>query len=220
MRAISILSGGLDSCVSTAVALNNGLQVLAIHFNYHQRTQERELKAFNDICAFYGIPSLVIDMDFFKQIGGSSLTDLSLDIPKNELGLNGDLPNTYVPFRNGIFYSIAAAVAQRNNANSIYTGLVSEDSSGYPDTTKEFVNKTEQFIRVGSGENIKLITPLINLSKAEIVKLGIKLNAPLHLSFSCYESNDLACGKCESCQLRLRGFKQAGMIDPIAYQNN
>ncbi|MBZ7982055.1 7-cyano-7-deazaguanine synthase QueC [Campylobacter sp. RM12640] len=216
--AISILSGGLDSCVSTACAINEGYKVIALHFNYSQRTEQRELQAFNEICKFYNIEKLVVDMDFFKQIGGSSLTDMSLEIPKDELGKNGKLPNTYVPFRNGIFYSIAAAVAQRFNASAIYTGLVSEDSSNYPDTTLGFVEKTASFIKEGSGEDIKIITPLIKLKKSEIVKLGMSLKAPLELSYSCYDSNDLACGKCESCQLRLKGFSEAGFNDLIKYQ--
>ncbi|WP_267524868.1 7-cyano-7-deazaguanine synthase QueC [Campylobacter sp. MG1] len=215
--AISILSGGLDSCVSTACAINDGYQVIALHFNYHQRTELRELKAFNDICDFYGIQKIIIDMDFFRQIGGSSLTDFNIEIPKNELGKNGDIPNTYVPFRNGIFYSIATAVAQRFNASAIYTGLVSEDSSGYPDTSIDFVEKTKDFIVSGSGVEIKLLTPLITLRKSQIIKLGMQINAPLHLSYSCYESNDLACGRCESCQLRLRAFNEVGIKDFIRY---
>lgn len=218
--AISILSGGLDSCVSTACAIRDGYKVIAIHFNYHQRTEQRELKAFNDICDFYKIQKMAIDMDFFKQIGGSSLTDISLEVPKGTLGENGKVPNTYVPFRNGIFYSIAAAIAQRFNASAIYTGLVSEDSSNYPDTTLDFVEKTAAFIKEGSGEDIKIITPLIKLKKSEIVKLGISLKAPLELSYSCYDSNELACGKCESCQLRLKGFNEAGFKDLIKYESN
>lgn len=218
-RAISVLSGGLDSCVSTACAINEGYEVIAIHFNYHQRTERRELQAFDDICKFYKIKNMLIDMDFFKQIGGSSLTDFSIDIPKNELGKNGKIPNTYVPFRNGIFYSIAAAIAQRFEARYIYTGLVSEDSSGYPDTTIDFVNKASEFIKSGSGEDIKLVTPLIKLKKSEIVKLGLELKAPLELSYSCYENNDIACGKCESCQLRLNAFKENGINDFIQYLN-
>lgn len=220
MRAISILSGGLDSCVSTAVAINQGYEVIALHFNYYQRTMQRELKAFNDISDFYNLQKLSIDMDFFKQIGGTSLIDLTMSIPKDKINSNDEIPSTYVPFRNGIFYSIAAAIAQRFQAKAIFTGLVSEDCSNYPDTSLEFVKNTYEFIKSGSGEDISLETPLIKLKKEEIVSLGMKLNAPLELSYSCYESNELACGECESCQLRLKGFKNAGFVDKIKYKIN
>lgn len=216
MKAISILSGGLDSCVSTAVAINEGYEVIALHFNYFQRTQTREEKAFNDICDFYKLQRFCLDMDFFKTIGGSSLTDSTIDIPKDEISTS--TPSTYVPFRNGVFYSIAASLAQRFDADAIFTGLVYEDASAYPDTSPDFVNKTQDFVQSASAKKIVLKTPLIQLRKKDIVLLAQKLNAPIHLSYSCYESNELACGRCESCLLRLKGFKEAGVKDLLSYQ--
>jgi len=222
--AIVLLSGGMDSCVSLAHAYDDGFVPAALHVNYGQRTQARELKAFNDICDHYGIHQrLVVDISHLAAIGGSSLTDSTLDIPSNAKTLNssnaGVVPNTYVPFRNANILAIATSWAEVINAEAIYIGAVEEDSSGYPDCTEDFFMAFQQVIETGTKPEttIRLHTPVIRHSKAQIVTDGVNLQAPLHLTWSCYQREDAACGTCDSCRLRLRGFVEAGLADPIPY---
>lgn len=222
--AVVLLSGGMDSCVALAHAYDDGFVPAALHVNYGQRTQERELKAFNDICDHYGISQrLVVDISHLAAIGGSSLTDTSLDIPSDAQVLNRsstpDVPNTYVPFRNANILSIATSWAEVIGAEAIYIGAVEEDSSGYPDCTEDFFYAYQQVIEAGTRPEttIRLHTPVIRHSKAEIVTDGINMQAPLHLTWSCYQREDEACGTCDSCRLRLRGFTEAGFSDPIPY---
>jgi 7-cyano-7-deazaguanine synthase len=218
-KAICILSGGMDSTLSSYIAKNDGYEIIAVHFNYGQRTQDRELKAFRDICNDLKIlEKYEIDIPFFTQIGASALTDKNIDVPTG--GVEAGVPITYVPFRNGIFLSITAAIAEKEGATAMYIGVVQEDSSGYPDCTDSFINDMKKAINQGTKENthIDIITPLVHLSKAQIVEEAIKLNVPLEHTWSCYKEEDEACGVCDSCRLRLNGFKIANQIDPILYK--
>jgi len=217
-KAICILSGGMDSTTTAYIAKNEGYEVVGVHFNYGQRTQNKELKAFNDICKELNITSkYIIDLDFFTQIGASALTDKNIDVPTN--GLEDGVPITYVPFRNGIFLSIAGAIAEKENCEAMFIGVVEEDSSGYPDCRENFIESIEKSINLGTKDetNIKIKTPLIHLKKEDIVKKAIQENVKLELTWSCYQNEDKACGICDSCRLRLKGFEKAGLKDPIKY---
>ncbi len=218
-KAICILSGGMDSTLASYMAKRDGYDIIAVHFNYGQRTQNRELKAFRDICDDLQIlEKYEIDIPFFTQIGASALTDLNIDVPTG--GIEAGVPITYVPFRNGIFLSITAAIAEKEGATAMYIGVVQEDSSGYPDCTDTFIDKMTKAINQGTKEEtkIEIITPLVHLSKAQIVQEAIKLNVPLEHTWSCYKEEEKACGICDSCRLRLNGFKIANIKDPISYK--
>ncbi len=217
--AVVAVSGGMDSCVSAAIA-NQNYELAFAHINYGQRTEKRELKSFNDIADFYGVDKrLIIDFTHLAEIGGSSLTDKNIEVSKADLS-NEEIPSSYVPFRNANILSACVSWAEVLNASKIFIGAVYEDSSGYPDCRPSFFDAFEKMIDEGTktSTKIKIETPIINLSKAEIVKLGIKLNAPLNLTWSCYQNEDEACGVCDSCALRLRGFQIAGIQDPIKYK--
>ena len=218
MKKLSIVlaSGGLDSAVTTAVAMKEG-QVALLHANYGQRTEERELKAFNAIADFYDIKErLTIDIDHLRVIKGSALTDASIDVPTGDID-SEEIPVTYVPFRNAHFLATAVSWAEVLGATSIYIGAVEADSSGYPDCTREFFSAFQGAINTGTKPEttIMIKTPLIDKTKAEIVRLGIELGAPLELTWSCYKDSLAPCGNCDSCLLRLKGFKGAGVKDPI-----
>ena len=218
-KAICILSGGMDSTLASYMAKNDGYEIIAVHFNYGQRTQDRELKAFRDICDDLKIlEKYEIDIPFFTQIGASALTDKTIDVPTG--GIEAGVPITYVPFRNGIFLSITAAIAEKEGATAMYIGVVQEDSSGYPDCTDEFIADMKKAINQGTKKDthIDILTPLVHLSKAQIVQEAMKLNVPLEHTWSCYKEEDEACGICDSCRLRLNGFKLANQIDPIKYK--
>ena len=218
-KAICILSGGMDSTLSSYIAKNEGYEIIAVHFNYGQRTENRELKAFRDICDDLGIlEKYEIDIPFFTQIGASALTDKNIDVPTE--GVKPGVPITYVPFRNGIFLSITAAIAEKEEATAMYIGVVQEDSSGYPDCTDEFIQDITKAINQGTKEEtkIEIVTPLVHLTKAQIVEEAIKLNVPLEHTWSCYKEENEACGVCDSCRLRLNGFKLANAVDPIPYK--
>lgn len=216
--AVVLVSGGLDSCVTAAIA-EQDYNLAFLHLNYGQRTEKRELQAFNDIADFYAIKQrLIVDAKHFSQIGGSSLTDHQIEVSNADLN-NKEIPNSYVPFRNANILSMATSWAEVIKASYIFIGAVDEDSSGYPDCRESFFSAFNEAIKSGTkpDTHIKIITPLIHLSKMEIVKKGIELNAPLDLTWSCYKNQDMACGICDSCALRLRGFQQAGYEDPISY---
>lgn len=220
-KAICIISGGMDSALSSYIAQNEGYEIVAVHFNYGQRTQEKELQAYRNLCdALQVVNSYEIDLDFFAQIGASSLVDTSLEVPTS--GIEEGVPNTYVPFRNGIFLSIAAAIAEKEGATALFIGVVAEDSSGYPDCTSDFITKQEKAINAGTKAQTKLqiITPLVDMTKEQIVTQAQALKVPLELTWSCYKDTKLACGVCDSCRLRLKGFELAGMTDPISYQKS
>ena len=217
--AVVLLSGGMDSCVTLAHALAEGYDVGALHVNYGQRTQARELQAFHDICDHYGIRRrLVCDISHLAAIGGSSLTDTTIELRPAALD-SADIPTSYVPFRNANILAIATSWAEVIGATALYIGAVEEDSSGYPDCRDVFFRAFEQVIATGTkpGADIRIHTPVIHHTKQRIVEEGSRMGAPLHLTWSCYRSEDLACGECDSCALRLRGFAQAGLADPIPY---
>jgi 7-cyano-7-deazaguanine synthase len=217
--AVVLLSGGMDSCVTLAHALAEGYDVGALHVNYGQRTQARELQAFHDICDHYGIRRrLVCDISHLAAIGGSSLTDTTIELRPAALD-SAEIPTSYVPFRNANILAIATSWAEVIGATALYIGAVEEDSSGYPDCRDVFFRAFEQVIATGTkpGTDIRIHTPVIHHTKQRIVEEGSRLGAPLHLTWSCYRSEDLACGECDSCALRLRGFAQAGLADPIPY---
>jgi len=216
--AVVLLSGGMDSCVTAAVA-NEEYNLIFLHAKYHQRTENRELKAFNDIADYYKAEKrIIIDLGFLKDVGGSSLTDKTINVEMPGNKTNG-IPSTYVPFRNANILSQAVSWAEVLMADSIFIGAVEQDSAGYPDCRKVFYDAFNKVVELGTKPetNIKVITPLIEMKKSEIVKFGVRLNAPLHLSWSCYINEDRACGECSSCVLRLKAFKEAGIEDRIPY---
>jgi 7-cyano-7-deazaguanine synthase len=237
-KAVVLLSGGMDSCVTAAIARerHGPENVAALHAGYGQRTQERELRAFTEIADFYGIRErLVVQLDHFRAIGGSALTDVRIAVPENALGeserqkrtaeerqqgARSSIPVTYVPFRNAHFLSVAVSWAEAIGAEVVYIGAVAEDSSGYPDCRPEYYRAFQELVRVGTRPEtkIEIATPVIAMKKSEIIRRGVELGAPLHLTWSCYQSEDAACAVCDSCLLRLRAFAEAGVPDPIAYR--
>jgi 7-cyano-7-deazaguanine synthase len=217
--AVVAVSGGMDSCVTAAIA-SEKYNLAFIHVNYGQRTETRELKAFHDIADFYNAErKMVIDLGHLAKIGGSSLTDKTMEVTKADL-LSLEVPSSYVPFRNANILSACVSWAEVINAEAIFIGAVYEDASGYPDCRPEFYEAFERMVYLGTKPETKIniVTPIINFSKSEIVKKGIELKSPLHLTWSCYQSEDEACGVCDSCAFRLRGFQQAGVEDPIPYK--
>ncbi|MGB9731107.1 7-cyano-7-deazaguanine synthase QueC [Calditerrivibrio nitroreducens] len=218
-RGIVLVSGGLDSCVTAAIAKNMGYSLYFLHINYGQKTEKKELESFYKLADFFKVVGkLIVDISYLKVIGGSSLTVDSMEIERGDL-FRKDIPNTYVPFRNGNILSIAVSWAEVIRADRIFIGVVEEDSSGYPDCRKQFYDAFNQILKVGLAYTDLLIeTPLIDKTKGEIVRIGAKLGAPFELTWSCYGENELACGVCDSCLLRLKGFKEAGMVDHIPYR--
>jgi 7-cyano-7-deazaguanine synthase len=217
--AVIAVSGGLDSCVTAAIA-EQDYEMAFAHFNYEQKTEKRELKAFNEIADYYNVDKgLIIDYSHLSKIGGSSLTDKNIEISKADL-ISKEIPTSYVPFRNANILSACVSWAEVLKADAVFIGAVFEDSSGYPDCRPPFFESFEKMIDLGTKPetSIKIVTPIIHLSKAEIIKKGFELKAPIHLTWSCYQSEDKACGVCDSCAFRLRGFQQAGIEDPITYR--
>jgi 7-cyano-7-deazaguanine synthase len=226
-KAVVLLSGGMDSCVCAAVAIreHGAANVALLHASYGQRTESRELRAFCEIADFYRITQrLMVRLDHFRAIGGSALTDASIAVPENELGETGshgsEIPVTYVPFRNAHFLSVGVSWAEAVGASAIYIGAVAEDSSGYPDCRPEYYRLFQELIRAGTRPEtqIEIVTPVIGLKKSEIIRKGGELGAPLHLTWSCYQNEEEACGACDSCLLRLRAFSEAGIADPVPYR--
>ena len=217
-RAIVLLSGGMDSCVCAALAARD-YQAAALHISYGQRTEERERQSFVAICRRLNIrDQLVVHNEALRAIGGSALTDESIAVPESQ-HMGQQVPVTYVPFRNAHFLSVAVSWAEVLGAAKIFIGAVEPDSSGYPDCRPAYYEAFNQVIKAGTREgNIEILTPLIHLRKAEIVRLGLELGAPFDLTWSCYSREDRACGVCDSCVLRLRAFAAAGASDPIPYQ--
>lgn len=221
-KAVVLLSGGMDSCVTAAIA-NQTHRLALLHASYGQRTERRERRSFEAIADFYGVRErLVVRFDAFAQIGGSALTDQGIAVPESgeALSPHAGIPITYVPFRNAHFLSAAVSWAEVIGASAIYIGAVAEDSSGYPDCRPEYYRAFQAVIREGTRPetHIEIVTPVIAMRKSEIVRRGVELGAPLHLTWSCYQSDDEACSMCDSCRLRLRAFAEAGVRDPIAYR--
>lgn len=225
--AIILVSGGMDSCVTAAIA-HEQYRLALLHVNYGQRTEARELRAFNDIADFYKTEKrLIVSIEHLKVIGGSALTDINIPVPETKplRTLNAEpgaspVPSTYVPFRNAHLLSIATSWAEVIGAAKLFIGAVEEDSSGYPDCREVFYDAFNKVIETGTRPETRIVieTPLIHLKKTEIVKKGVELGAPLNLTWSCYQNSEKACGKCESCVLRLKGFQGAGVKDPIPYE--
>jgi 7-cyano-7-deazaguanine synthase len=221
-KAVALLSGGMDSCVTAAIA-NKTYRLALLHASYSQRTERRERRAFDDIADFYGVRErLVVRFDAFAQIGGSALTDDRIAVPESGEALAPDagIPVTYVPFRNAHFLSAAVSWAEVIGATAIFIGAVAEDSSGYPDCRPEYYRAFQAVIREGTRPetHIEIVTPVIAMRKSEIVLRGRELGAPLDRTWSCYQSEDEACGACDSCRLRMQAFAGVGMRDPIAYR--
>jgi 7-cyano-7-deazaguanine synthase len=220
-RAVVLLSGGMDSCVCAALAARDH-HAAALHVSYGQRTEERERQSFLAICERLHIQDkLLVRNEVLRAIGGSALTDENIAVPTgNAAGhaIGEDIPVTYVPFRNAHFLAAAVSWAEVLGAKKVYIGAVEQDSSGYPDCRPEYYEAFNRVIKAGTKEGtIEIVTPLIRLRKAEIVRLGLELGAPFDLTWSCYSRQDQACGVCDSCVLRLRAFAAAGARDPIPY---
>ncbi len=237
-KGVVLLSGGMDSCVTVAIAQerHGAGNVAALHAGYGQRTQAREFRAFTEIADFYEMRErLVVQLEHFRAIGASALTDERIAVPENALddsarhttaaakdghGAASSIPVTYVPFRNAHFLSVAVSWAEAIGAEAVYIGAVADDSSGYPDCRPEYYRAFQELVRVGTRPEtkIEIATPVITLKKSEIIRRGVELGAPLHLTWSCYQSEDAACGVCDSCLLRLRAFSEVGDPDPIRYR--
>jgi 7-cyano-7-deazaguanine synthase len=219
-RAICLVSGGMDSCVTAAIANEENDELAFLHVSYGQRTEKREREAFEALADHYGVVlRLVISLEHLARIGGSSLTDPAIAVTPADLTSRA-IPSSYVPFRNSHLLAAAVSWGEVINASAIYIGAVAEDSSGYPDCRPEFYAAFQNVIDLGTkpDTNIRIKTPVIHLKKSEIVQTGLELGAPLDLTWSCYQAAELACGKCDSCALRLRAFRAAGVRDPIPYQ--
>ncbi len=228
-----MLSGGMDSCVTAAIA-HETHQLALVHASYGQRTERRERQSFDEIADFYSANErLVVRLDHLSQIGGSALTDKRIAVPErvrvplgarqieveNPSGGN-EIPVTYVPFRNAHFLAVAVSWAEVIGASAIFIGAVAEDSSGYPDCRPAYYRVFQQLVREGTRPEtqIEIVTPVIGMRKREIIQRGIELGAPLDRTWSCYQFDDEACGSCDSCRLRLKAFMEAGVTDPIAYR--
>lgn len=217
-KALCIISGGMDSAVAASIAKSEGYEIVALHFDYLQRTMDKERECFDRIAdSLSAVKKFVIDASFIASVGGNALTNKSIDIPKNSLN-SKELPVTYVAFRNGVFLSIAASIAQVEKCEAIYIGIVEADSSGYPDCRAEFLEAMNRAVNLGTGSKFDFRAPLVGLSKSQIVSMAYELGVDLSSTWSCYESQDLACGECDSCLLRLKGFRENGLADPIEYK--
>jgi 7-cyano-7-deazaguanine synthase len=217
-RAVVLLSGGMDSCVCAALAAQKS-DAAAVHISYGQRTEERERRAFLGICDRLGIHDrLIVRNEALRMIGGSALTDPDMPVPESSSMIGHGIPVTYVPFRNAHFLSVAISWAEVLGAEKVYIGAVEQDSSGYPDCRPAYYRAFNEVVKTGTKDGrIEILTPLIGLRKAEIVRLGLELGAPFDLTWSCYSREDRACGVCDSCVLRLRAFQDASAADPIPY---
>lgn len=220
IKSIVLLSGGMDSLVTTAIAKKESDEIYFIHANYGQKTESKELECFNNLVNFYQPADILnVDINYLRKIGGSSLVDNGLKIHNHHEEETG-VPNTYVPFRNAHLIAIGVSWAEVIGAQRIYIGAVEEDSSGYPDCRESFYESYNKTIDLGTKDEtkIRIMTPVIHMTKSEIVKKGKELNCPFEFSWSCYRSNDEACGTCDSCHLRIKAFKEANMKDPIPYK--
>jgi 7-cyano-7-deazaguanine synthase len=217
--AICLVSGGMDSCVTAAIADRENDELAFLHVSYGQRTEKRERESFAALADHFGVAErLVISPDYLARIGGSSLTDKTIPVTPAALASSA-IPSSYVPFRNAHLLAAAVSWGEVIKANAIYIGAVAEDSSGYPDCRPEFYEAFQNVIDLGTKPETRIAikTPVINMRKSEIVRTGSELNAPLHLTWSCYQESESACGNCDSCALRLRAFREAGIKDPIPY---
>lgn len=221
-RGVVLVSGGMDSAVTAALARKECDFLGFLHVRYGGRTQRREEQSFRALCGhFRPDRTLITDAPSLAAVGGSALTDGNLEIPEGDLERTG-IPVTYVPFRNAHFLSVAVSWAEVLSCDRIYIGAVEEDSSGYPDCRRSFYDAFEQAARLGTamemeGSSLSIVTPVIHMDKGEIVRTGLSLSVPFALTWSCYREGEKACGHCDSCLLRLRGFSRAGVSDPLPY---
>ena len=216
---VCLVSGGMDSCVTAAIAATECEELAFLHVSYGQRTEAREQRAFHELADHYGVERrLVASIEYLARIGGSSLTDAQIPVSHADLNARA-IPTSYVPFRNAHLLSIATSWAEVVGARAVYIGAVAEDSSGYPDCRPEFYAAFQSAIDTGTRPTtrVEIKTPVIALRKAEIIRRGLELGAPLALTWSCYQAEERACGRCDSCALRLRAFAEAGVDDPIPY---
>lgn len=219
-KGVILVSGGMDSCILAGFAQREVKELMFLHVSYGQRTSEREIKAFHDIADHYQVKErLVTDIAYLKEIGSSCLTDESIDVPLGKYNENV-IPLSYVPFRNAHFLSIAVSWGEVRGATAAYIGAIEVDSSGYPDCRRTFIEAFNRAAKEGTKPetNIVIKAPFVNLLKKDLILMGMSLNAPLHLTWSCYRSEDVACGECDSCYLRLKAFEDAGIKDPIPYR--
>jgi len=217
-KAVCIMSGGMDSTLAAYMMRDEGYEIIGLHFNYAQRTQKKELEAFSAICKELDVKDpYIVNLDFFSQLGASALTDDSIAVPTT--GVEEGVPVTYVPFRNGIFISLATAIAEKEGATVLSIGVVEEDSSGYPDCREDYIKAMQKSINLGTKDEtvLEIKMPLVHLQKSQIVQEAVDRKVALELTWSCYQSEDKACGLCDSCRLRLNGFKLANQVDPIQY---
>ena len=217
--AICLVSGGMDSCVTAAIARQENDELAFLHVSYGQRTEQRERQSFEALADHYGVElRLVISLEHLARIGGSSLTDDTIPVTTANLSSLA-IPSSYVPFRNAHLLAAAVSWGEVIGASAIYIGAVAEDSSGYPDCRPEFYDAFQNVLDLGTKPETRITirTPVIYLKKSEIVRKGLALGAPLQLTWSCYQESELACGNCDSCALRLRAFREAGARDPIRY---
>ncbi len=218
-RAVVLVSGGMDSCVTAAIMRDQGYELNFLHTNYGQRTERKELECFHALADHFGAERrLIVDLRHLGMIGGSSLTDTMIEVSPASLE-SGEIPSSYVPFRNANMLSVATSWAEVIGAGAIAIGAVEEDSSGYPDCRQVFYEAFERAIDLGTRPTtrIRIVTPVITMSKGEIVETGLRYDAPFALTWSCYRNETAACGECDSCVLRLRGFERAGAVDPLPY---
>lgn len=219
--AVVLLSGGMDSALCLGIANEAGYELAALHLNYGQRTQSKELECYHKLCDYYSVQHrLIVDVNHLSAIGGSSLTDSRIEVSKGTDTIPDEIPNSYVPFRNANILAIAVSWAEVIGAKALFIGATQVDFSGYPDCREEFFAAFQQVINFGTKPEtqIAIKTPIINFTKSDIVNKAIEINVPLEHTWSCYKSDEKACGECDSCLLRLKGFEQAGLNDPIAYQ--
>jgi 7-cyano-7-deazaguanine synthase len=217
--SVCLVSGGMDSCVTAAIAREEGGELAFLHVSYGQRTEARERRAFEQLADFYEVTRrLAVSLEHLARIGGSSLTDSSIPVAPADLS-SREIPTSYVPFRNAHLLSVAVSWSEVIGASRVYIGAVAEDSSGYPDCRPEFYEAFQRAIDVGTkpSTRVEIRTPVIHMRKAEIIRRGVSLGAPLELTWSCYREESRACGRCDSCALRLRAFGEAGLEDPVPY---
>ncbi len=222
-KAVILLSGGMDSLVTAAIANEENDELYFLHANYGQKTELKEQECFDNLVQFYHPKDILnVDLSYLKKIGGTSLIDPAKEIKDHDIANTNQVPDTYVPFRNGNLIVIATSWAEVIGAQSIYIGAVEEDSSGYPDCRESFYQALNKAIDLGTKDETKIVikTPIIHKTKGQIVSIGKELNTPFEFSWSCYRDNEFACGSCDSCYLRLKAFQEAGLTDPIPYKND
>jgi len=220
MKAVCLLSGGMDSSTLAYLAKSEGYEICALHLNYGQRTESKELACAQKIASLLDAKDFIaVNVGYFSQFGESSLTDKKIAVEEFD-SARAQVPNTYVPFRNANLLSIATSFAEAKGADAIYIGVQSLDYSGYPDCRPQFIEAFQRVIDLGTKDTttISLKTPFIRMTKTDILNVGMKLGVPYEYTWSCYQNEDKACGTCGSCHFRKEAFAAVGKQDPIAYE--